>query len=62
MLAVEHYGNRVTEVTVWSNSKIVVDGYRKGMVHTLQSMLVADWEELWDRVHALTSRGDQRPN
>eukprot|EP00973_Karenia_brevis_P013816 1874518-Karenia_brevis.AAC.1 len=56
LLAVEHYGHRVTAVTIWSDSKIVVDGYSKGMTHTLQSMLVADWEELWDRVQALRDR------
>eukprot|EP00973_Karenia_brevis_P001647 223929-Karenia_brevis.AAC.1 len=48
LLAVEHYGQRVTEVTFWSDSKIVVDGYKKGK-STLQSVLVTDWEELWDR-------------
>eukprot|EP00973_Karenia_brevis_P091908 12409755-Karenia_brevis.AAC.1 len=57
LLAVEHYGQRVTTVTIWSDSKMVVDGYGKGMNHTLQSLLVADWEEFWDRVNALTARG-----
>eukprot|EP00973_Karenia_brevis_P027641 3809467-Karenia_brevis.AAC.1 len=49
LLAVERYGHRVTSVVVWSDSKMVVDGYRNGRTSTLQSMLVADWEELWDR-------------
>eukprot|EP00973_Karenia_brevis_P056898 7915575-Karenia_brevis.AAC.1 len=30
LLAVEHYGHRVTTVTMRSDSKIVVDGYRRG--------------------------------
>eukprot|EP00973_Karenia_brevis_P054654 7595905-Karenia_brevis.AAC.1 len=30
LLAVENFGPGVTEVTVWSDSKIMVDGYRKG--------------------------------
>eukprot|EP00973_Karenia_brevis_P024739 3410781-Karenia_brevis.AAC.1 len=55
--AVEHYGQRVTGVTVWPDSKIVVDGCSKGVVHTLQSMLVANREELWDEVQALRDRG-----
>eukprot|EP00973_Karenia_brevis_P030934 4266971-Karenia_brevis.AAC.1 len=29
LLAVEHFGPGVTEVTLWPDSKIVVDGYRK---------------------------------
>eukprot|EP00973_Karenia_brevis_P008238 1114823-Karenia_brevis.AAC.1 len=55
-LVVERYGQRVTRFTRWSDSKIVVDGYRKGK-STLQSALVIDWEELWDRVDALDNRG-----
>eukprot|EP00973_Karenia_brevis_P062229 8656128-Karenia_brevis.AAC.1 len=58
-LAVEHHGQRVTTVTVWSDSKIVVDGFGKGMNHTLQSMLVTDWEEFWDS--ALTARRGNHP-
>eukprot|EP00973_Karenia_brevis_P057983 8071817-Karenia_brevis.AAC.1 len=30
LLAVEHFGQRVTAVTIWSDSKIVVDGLSKG--------------------------------
>eukprot|EP00973_Karenia_brevis_P041080 5684666-Karenia_brevis.AAC.1 len=56
LLVVEQYGQGVTAVTVWSDSKIVVNGYSKGKSHTLQSMLVTDWEEIWDRVEALASR------
>eukprot|EP00973_Karenia_brevis_P056052 7796424-Karenia_brevis.AAC.1 len=51
-LAVKHYGHRANKVTVWSDSKIVVDGYRKSK-STLQSALVTDWQELWERVEAL---------
>eukprot|EP00973_Karenia_brevis_P028733 3962608-Karenia_brevis.AAC.1 len=36
LLAVEHYGQRLTAVTVWSDSRIVVDGLSKGIAHTLQ--------------------------
>eukprot|EP00973_Karenia_brevis_P048420 6719223-Karenia_brevis.AAC.1 len=57
LIAVEHDGQIVTAVTVWSDSKIVVDGLSKGIAHTLQSMLVADWGELWDRAQALRERG-----
>eukprot|EP00973_Karenia_brevis_P019609 2689770-Karenia_brevis.AAC.1 len=56
LLAVEHSGpgvTEVTDVTVWPDSKIVVDGYRKGKA-TLKSALCTDWEELWDRVDAIT--------
>eukprot|EP00973_Karenia_brevis_P081875 11351775-Karenia_brevis.AAC.1 len=55
-LAVEHYGQGVTGVTVWSDSKMVVDGYTKGK-GALQSVLCTDWEELWDRADALANRG-----
>eukprot|EP00973_Karenia_brevis_P073123 10157741-Karenia_brevis.AAC.1 len=57
LLAVEHYGQGVTTVIVWSDSKIVVNGYGKGMNHTLQSMLATDWEDFWDRANSLTARG-----
>eukprot|EP00973_Karenia_brevis_P060606 8428738-Karenia_brevis.AAC.1 len=45
LLAVEQYGQQVTAVTIWSDSKIVVQGYCTGTAHTLKSMLVTDWEE-----------------
>eukprot|EP00973_Karenia_brevis_P058088 8087419-Karenia_brevis.AAC.1 len=56
LLVVDHFGPGVTEVTVWSDSKNVVDGYRKGKA-TLKSAWCTDWEELWDRVDAITRRG-----
>eukprot|EP00973_Karenia_brevis_P041988 5812552-Karenia_brevis.AAC.1 len=49
LLAVEQYGHGVTALTIWSDSKIVVSGYGKGKAHTLKSMLVTDWEEIWER-------------
>eukprot|EP00973_Karenia_brevis_P057213 7960650-Karenia_brevis.AAC.1 len=57
LLAVEHYGQGVTALTTWSDSKVVVTGYCKGKAHTLKSMLVTDWEEIWDRADAITARG-----
>eukprot|EP00973_Karenia_brevis_P018885 2588958-Karenia_brevis.AAC.1 len=39
LLAVEHYGQRVSTVTIWSDSKIVVNGCGRGIDHTLQFML-----------------------
>eukprot|EP00973_Karenia_brevis_P041222 5703318-Karenia_brevis.AAC.1 len=42
LLAIKHFGYGVTAVKVWSDSKVV---------------LVAGWEELWDRALALRSRG-----
>eukprot|EP00973_Karenia_brevis_P051139 7102913-Karenia_brevis.AAC.1 len=57
LLAVEHHGQGVSSVNILSDSKIVVDGYGKGMNHTLQCLLVAEWEEFWDRANALTARG-----
>eukprot|EP00973_Karenia_brevis_P020476 2812409-Karenia_brevis.AAC.1 len=57
LLAVEQHGQGVTAVTVWSDSKIVVSRFSKGKSHTLQSMLVTDREETWDRAEALASRG-----
>eukprot|EP00973_Karenia_brevis_P026322 3630253-Karenia_brevis.AAC.1 len=57
LLAVEQYGQQVTSVTVWSDSNIVVQGYSKGKAHTLKSMLVTDWEEIWDKAEAIIARG-----
>eukprot|EP00973_Karenia_brevis_P041174 5696235-Karenia_brevis.AAC.1 len=56
-MAVEQYGLGVTHVTIWSDSKIVVNGYIKGNTHTLQSMLVTDWEEIWEQADAILDRG-----
>eukprot|EP00973_Karenia_brevis_P033147 4573350-Karenia_brevis.AAC.1 len=58
LLAVEHFGLGVTEVTVWFDSKIVVDGFQKGTT-TLQSGRSTDWEEVWDRVEVIQCRGAQ---
>eukprot|EP00973_Karenia_brevis_P024387 3363199-Karenia_brevis.AAC.1 len=55
LLAVEHYGTGGTGATIWSDSRIVLDGYRKGKA-TLQSLLCTDWEELGDRADALAER------
>eukprot|EP00973_Karenia_brevis_P037932 5231127-Karenia_brevis.AAC.1 len=30
LMAVNHFGMGITEVTIWSDSKIVVNGYNKG--------------------------------
>eukprot|EP00973_Karenia_brevis_P085939 11918473-Karenia_brevis.AAC.1 len=38
-LAVEQYGQGVTALTTWSDSKIVVNVYGKVKAHTLKSML-----------------------
>eukprot|EP00973_Karenia_brevis_P037756 5208349-Karenia_brevis.AAC.1 len=46
LMAVNHYGLGVTQVIIWSDSKIVVSGYNKDKTHTLQSLLVTDWEEV----------------
>eukprot|EP00973_Karenia_brevis_P085822 11904895-Karenia_brevis.AAC.1 len=56
-LAVEQYGQQVTTVTIWSDSKIVLHGYCKGKAHTLKSMLVTYWEEMWDKAEAIIARG-----
>eukprot|EP00973_Karenia_brevis_P082739 11468443-Karenia_brevis.AAC.1 len=45
VLAVQHHGTGVTGVTIWSDSKIVVDGFKKGKA-TLQSGLCTDWEDM----------------
>eukprot|EP00973_Karenia_brevis_P010860 1469462-Karenia_brevis.AAC.1 len=57
LLNVKATGLGVTKVTIWSDSKIVVQGYNKGKVHTLQSPLVTDWEDLWDQAEAISQRG-----
>eukprot|EP00973_Karenia_brevis_P068550 9533545-Karenia_brevis.AAC.1 len=56
-MAVNHFGMGITEVTIWSDSKIRVNGYDKGKTHTLQSLLVTDWEEVWEQAEAILSRG-----
>eukprot|EP00973_Karenia_brevis_P086627 12012808-Karenia_brevis.AAC.1 len=49
LLAVEHTGTGVTSVTVWSDSKILVDGFQKEKA-TPQPGMCTDWEDVWDRV------------
>eukprot|EP00973_Karenia_brevis_P079044 10968319-Karenia_brevis.AAC.1 len=56
LLHVQATGHGITEVTIWSDSKVVVQGFNKGKAHTLQSMLVTDWEDLWAQVDALRAR------
>eukprot|EP00973_Karenia_brevis_P071059 9872481-Karenia_brevis.AAC.1 len=46
-LHVQATGHGITGVSIWSDSKVVVQGFHKGKAHTLQSMLVTDWEDLW---------------
>eukprot|EP00973_Karenia_brevis_P070315 9774513-Karenia_brevis.AAC.1 len=47
----------ITQVTIWSDSNIVVSGYNKKKSHTLQSLLVTDWEEIWVQAEAIVGRG-----
>eukprot|EP00973_Karenia_brevis_P062498 8689708-Karenia_brevis.AAC.1 len=56
-LAVKQFGLGITQVTIWPDSKIVVNGFCKGKTHTLQSMLVTDWEEIWEQAEAILERG-----
>eukprot|EP00973_Karenia_brevis_P042221 5845711-Karenia_brevis.AAC.1 len=44
-------------MTIWSDSMVVVQGYNKGKSHTLQSLLVTDWEDLWEQAEAIMERG-----
>eukprot|EP00973_Karenia_brevis_P083299 11552081-Karenia_brevis.AAC.1 len=57
LLHVKTTGLRGTQVAIWSDSKVVVQGYNRGEIHTLQSMLVKDWEDLWVQAEAITQRG-----
>eukprot|EP00973_Karenia_brevis_P062926 8748008-Karenia_brevis.AAC.1 len=57
LLHVKTTGFRITKVTIWSDSKVVVQGYNRGKIHTLQSMLVAEWEDLWEQAEAIIQRG-----
>eukprot|EP00973_Karenia_brevis_P072545 10076842-Karenia_brevis.AAC.1 len=57
LLHVKATGLGITKVTTWSDSKVVVQGYNKGEAHTLQSLLVTDWEDLWEQAEAITQRG-----
>eukprot|EP00973_Karenia_brevis_P073972 10280693-Karenia_brevis.AAC.1 len=42
LLAIKVSRPGVTQVTISSDSKVVVQGYSKGKSHTLQSLLVTD--------------------
>eukprot|EP00973_Karenia_brevis_P075140 10438896-Karenia_brevis.AAC.1 len=57
LLHVKSIGLRVTKVTIWSDSKVVVQGSNRGKIQTLQSMLATDWEDLWEQAEAITQRG-----
>eukprot|EP00973_Karenia_brevis_P079011 10964344-Karenia_brevis.AAC.1 len=57
LLHVKATGLRITKVIIWSDSKLVVQGYNKGKAHTLHSLLVTDWEDLWEQADAITQRG-----
>eukprot|EP00973_Karenia_brevis_P026370 3638025-Karenia_brevis.AAC.1 len=57
LLAIKATGHGIGHVTIWSDSKIVVQGYNKGKHHTLQSPLVTDWEDLWEQAEAIKHRG-----
>eukprot|EP00973_Karenia_brevis_P018110 2487782-Karenia_brevis.AAC.1 len=35
----------------------VTKGYNEGKQHTLQSLLVTDWEDLWEQAEAIADRG-----
>eukprot|EP00973_Karenia_brevis_P071431 9921947-Karenia_brevis.AAC.1 len=56
LMAVNHFGMGITEVTIWSDSKIVVNGYNKVKTHTLQSLLVTGWEEIWEQAEAILNK------
>eukprot|EP00973_Karenia_brevis_P031549 4351510-Karenia_brevis.AAC.1 len=55
-LANKATGQGITKVTIWSDSKIVVQGFNKGKQHTLQSLLVIDWD-LWEQAETIATRG-----
>eukprot|EP00973_Karenia_brevis_P003496 482852-Karenia_brevis.AAC.1 len=57
LLAIKATGLGVTHVTMWSDSKVVVQGYDKGKSHTLQPLLVTDWEGFWEQADAIMERG-----
>eukprot|EP00973_Karenia_brevis_P030944 4268678-Karenia_brevis.AAC.1 len=40
LLAIKVSGHGVAHVTIWSDSKVVVQGYNKGKSHTLQLSLI----------------------
>eukprot|EP00973_Karenia_brevis_P006178 841542-Karenia_brevis.AAC.1 len=57
LMAIKQCGLGVTHVTIWSDSKIVVNGCNKGKTNTLPSMLATDWEEIWEQAEAILNRG-----
>eukprot|EP00973_Karenia_brevis_P015452 2113260-Karenia_brevis.AAC.1 len=57
LLTIKARGLGITKVTIWSDSKIVVQGFNKEKPHTLQSPLVTDWEDLWEQAAAIVTRG-----
>eukprot|EP00973_Karenia_brevis_P009195 1246959-Karenia_brevis.AAC.1 len=57
LLHVKTTGLGVTKVTIWSDRKVVVQGYNRGTAHTLQSLPVTDWEDLWEQAEAITQKG-----
>eukprot|EP00973_Karenia_brevis_P017910 2461435-Karenia_brevis.AAC.1 len=56
LMAVNQFGMGITEVTIWSDSKIVANGYNRGKTHILQSLLVTDWEEIWEQAEAIVDK------
>eukprot|EP00973_Karenia_brevis_P032517 4485509-Karenia_brevis.AAC.1 len=56
LLAIMATGLGITHATIWSDSKIVVQGYNKSKSHTLQSLLVTDREDLWEQADAIMGR------
>eukprot|EP00973_Karenia_brevis_P030087 4146907-Karenia_brevis.AAC.1 len=56
LMAVNQFVMGITQVTIWSDSKVLVNGY-KGKTHTMQSLLVTDWEEIWEQAEAILDRG-----
>eukprot|EP00973_Karenia_brevis_P049924 6931990-Karenia_brevis.AAC.1 len=53
LLAIKATGQSISKVTICSDSKIVVQGDSKGKQHTLQSLPVTDWEDLWEQAEAI---------
>eukprot|EP00973_Karenia_brevis_P041559 5750848-Karenia_brevis.AAC.1 len=49
LLHVKATGLGITRVMIWSDSKLVVQGYNEGKAHTLHSLLATDWEDLWEQ-------------
>eukprot|EP00973_Karenia_brevis_P014068 1912245-Karenia_brevis.AAC.1 len=56
LLAIKATGQGTKHVTIWSDSNIVVQEYNKEKNHTLQSLMVTDWEDLWEQAEAIGLR------